>query len=140
MRVNRTKTFPRSDRSSSAEIVMEATLAIYGALRGHAGEDERSNRLFLHAVGRAICVATDPAPWGGRAEDAGADAVQAIAAGVYAGSILETRVRAEREEIMRVQEQERQKRVVVTFKRPKVANVSPHRSTGGGGRGPNEAA
>ncbi len=127
-----TTPFPRPNRSQSCEEVLQAALAVFGALHEHLGGDRESRHLFCFAVARAILEITDQPH---RKERMEANIVaHLVAERVTAGA------RAERAAERTAAEAEREKRKIVNLsQRVKAINTAFRRSSTGG-RGPDEAA
>jgi cytochrome P450 len=131
-------TFPRPDRSQSCEEVLTGVVAVLGALHEHLGGDAQSRRFFCYAVGRALAEISGVSP---SQRSTKSDHLEANIVSSMVAEIIIGRARAEREAERAAAELERETRKVVHLRRvQKRINDGFGHTTGGGGRGPNEAA
>jgi hypothetical protein len=63
------RSFPRFRREDSEELVLQGVVAVLGGLKGHAGDEEQSNRAYVYAVTLALRYVVELPPVDeGRAE------------------------------------------------------------------------
>jgi hypothetical protein len=129
--------FPLHDREKSADLVLEGALAVFGALHSRIadlGGDKESRHLFCYAVAKAVLEITDQPTKRQRVE------CNLIATRV--SEFITSRAREERAEQRAADELEREKRKIIRLEEQtrRINAAFGHSSTGGGGRGPNDAA